>query len=117
MEQQKKKRVRPTVAQVIALEKTIDEYRNAHIEFKKKIDELERENRRLQNWRDDMVDGSKYNDLMAKNHTLEQSNALMEKELERLQESLNLALDVAKTERDKRIQLENRSWLDRLFNL
>lgn len=100
---EKKKRFRPTVTAYRALE---DEN-----------SKLKEEIARLKQFRNDLVPLEKYNEVLAKNKVLEQSNTLMEAELGRLQRAnIQLGKMVAKFSNELLV-IKSRGFWARVFNL
>ncbi len=116
-----KKRVRPTLSQVRFLEgslRLLDEVINKHIKDKAELkdhladvkacnEKYANELRRLE---------SDNRDLCEKNTTLNQSNRLMEEELERKRKQVDAMLKRIMNLRDQVIELRSRGFWERIFN-
>lgn len=97
-----KKRFRPTLTAYRALES--------------ENSELKEEIARLRQYREDLVPLDKHNDLMAKSHALEQSNTLMEQELDRVRKA-NLELGTLSSQLSNELrEIKSRGFWKRVFN-
>jgi len=110
-----KKRVRPTLTQVRELEAGLENERKLHIHFSKEAGRLKA-----------VADGleikvkaglEQINKLTSENRTLQQSNTLMEEELER-QKKANIELSKFNDQyRQQVLDLQSRGFWARVFNL
>ena len=113
MSEKMKKKVRPTWATVKELEDTVSLLLKENYAWRRKYRELVK--------RKDLPDkgfvkGEDYDRLYQKKDTLEQSNKLMEYEMQRIK-AKNENLEKTNVELKRDIDyLENRSWWRRLFN-
>ena len=117
-----KKRVRPTLHQIRLLEekvKLLDEIINTHCkeksELKDHLDEVKGCNKKMA--KDLAILQEDNEKLKAKNATLEQSNKLMEEELNRKKEACNSLADQLAEKNTALAKLMNRGFFARLFNL
>ena len=109
-----KKRVRPTLTQVRELEAGLENERKLHIHFSKETDKLKAVIKGLEK---DVKDGlDQMHILTAENRTLQQSNTLMEKELER-QKKANIELSKFNDQyKEELAALKGRGFWARVFN-
>ncbi len=138
-----KKRVRPTLKEVNELKSGLENERRLHIHFAKECDQLEAnikvKNRKIEllskeksELKDHLDEVKGCNEKMAKdlailqedneklkakNTTLEQSNKLMEEELNRKNEACNSLADQLAEKNAAIAKLMNRGFFARLFNL
>ena len=117
-----KKRVRPTLCQIRLLEekvKLLDEIIITHCkeksELKDHLDEVKGCNKKMA--KDFAILQEDNEKLKAKNTTLEQSNKLMEEELNRKNEACNSLADKLAEKNTALAKLMNRGFFARLFNL
>ena len=114
MAEEKKKRVRPTVAQVKqlqdALERQMESTKKNYISWKECEEKL-----RNQLIADKDL-AKQVRDLKERNVTLEQSNILMESELAILRSKVTLLEEVADNRAAEVFRLQNRGFWRRLFN-
>ena len=117
-----KKRVRPTLSQIRLLEEKVklrDEIINTHckekVELKDHLDEVKGCNEKMA--KDLAILQEDNEKLKAKNTTLEQSNKLMEEELNRKNEACNNLADQLAEKNAALAKLMNRGFFARLFNL
>lgn len=117
-----KKRVRPTLCQIRLLEekvKLLDEIIITHCkeksELKDHLDEVKGCNKKMA--KDFAILQEDNDKLKAKNTTLEQSNKLMEEELNRKNEACNSLADKLAEKNTALAKLMNRGFFARLFNL
>jgi len=111
--EEKKKRWRPSLTAYRELEKKLESQIEGTSQLVKDCDAWREKYRGVV---DGYVPVSKYNDLLAKNNTLEQSNKLMEDELNRVREA-NVSLGKKCAELSNKLsELLSRGWFARLFN-